>query len=176
MDVGRDYRLPFKGLEEGSHQYSFDLPGLFFEHFSSTEIRTGNLTAEVELIKRSSFLELQFHVEGFVEVVCDRCLEYYKQPIQTDARLFVKFGELFREESEELVIIPVSETELDLSHYLYEFVLLGIPYRKVHPEDEKGNPGCDPDMLRRLKELSVETEEQPDPRWDKLKELNIKKK
>lgn len=127
------------------------------------------------MIKRSNFLELSFSINGYVEVACDRCLEYYRQPIESNARLFVKFGEVFMEESDELIIIPDTDQDIDLAQYLYEYVLLGIPYRKVHPANEEGEPGCDADMLKRLKELSGENEE-TDPRWDKLRELNIKKK
>jgi uncharacterized protein len=175
VDVERNYRLPFKGLEEGTYRYQFDLPGLFFELFPSPDVRTGDLQADVELIKRSSFLELQFEIRGYVEVPCDRCLEFYRQAVDTEARIFVKFGEVMEEESDELIVIPVTDPDIDLAQYLYEFVLLGIPVRRVHPDNKEGEPGCDPDMLQRLKELTKEDNE-TDPRWDKLKDLNIKKK
>jgi uncharacterized protein len=176
VDVGHDYRLPFKGLQEGSYRYQFDLPGSFFEQFSSEDLGNADLKAEVHLIKRSSFLELKVEIVGYLEVICDRCLEFYKQNLKTEGHLFIKFGEIQREESDELIVIPQTDTDIDLSQYLYEFVLLGIPFRRVHPDEPNGTEGCDPDMIKRLKELSVDKTEETDHRWDKLKELNIKKK
>ena len=57
-------------------------------------------------------------------------------------------------------------------------IALSIPFRKVHPGIKDGT--LDSDALRKLNELRVEevkeeennnTEENIDPRWDKLKQL-----
>ena len=44
-----------------------------------------------------------------------------------------------------------SEDSVDLTQYIYESIVLSLPYRRVHPEGE-----CDPDMLARFGVMSAE--------------------
>jgi uncharacterized metal-binding protein YceD (DUF177 family) len=75
------------------------------------------------------------------------------------------------EESEDVVVIPETEYQFDLSSYIYEFIHLALPVRLLHPDDEDGNSTCDPDMLRLLETLAP-TGDTFDPRWEALKKLN----
>ena len=73
----------------------------------------------------------------------------------------------------DILILPIDEHELDLQQHLYEFICLALPIKRIHPDDKSGNSTCDPDMLKRLKELIIEdeNENENDPRWDELKKL-----
>ncbi len=114
---------------------------------------------------------LLFHFDGNLQLVCDRCLDEYSQPLSGDFRLIVKYGEKKEDKSDELVTIPYKESYLDIGQYVYEFILLMIPMKRIHRDDEGGNTTCDVEMLRKL-ETFEETE--IDPRWDALKGLKIK--
>jgi uncharacterized protein len=52
-----------------------------------------------------------------------------------------------------------------------------LPFRRVHPEDENGDPACNPEMIRKLEEHlgKQEYKDQTDPRWDALKRFIEKK-
>ena len=76
------------------------------------------------------------------------------------------------EENDEIVVIPEHDYEIDLSQYLYEYINLILPYRKVHGEDENGNSLCNPDIIKKIEEHTEE--EATDPRWDALKKLKNK--
>jgi uncharacterized metal-binding protein YceD (DUF177 family) len=55
---------------------------------------------------------------------------------------------------------------------MYEYIVLSLPVQRIHPDDENGRSGCDPDMLEKLKALTAKElnlENQADPRWDALK-------
>ena len=43
----------------------------------------------------------------------------------------------------------------------------------MHPSDKKGIPLCNPEMLKKIKELEINApaDEDVDPRWDELKKL-----
>jgi len=79
-------------------------------------------------------------------------------------------GAEYIEESEDVVVIPETEYQFDLSSYIYEFIHLALPARLLHPDDENGNSTCDPDMLLRLDTLR--TPDTVDPRWEALRKLN----
>ena len=172
MDYLKQFVIPFGGLKPGVHQFFFEVDDLFFEQFEHSEIKKGNFTVEVDFEREEKMLILNFVINGKVEIPCDRCYESFLLPVSGKERLIVKFGAGFHEENEEVQIIPLGETQIDISPFIYEFVHLLIPFRRVHPEDENGNSLCDPDIIKRIDER--EATSGPDPRWEALKKLKPK--
>jgi uncharacterized protein len=165
------YILPISGLKEGRHFYEFVINKEFFDQFGESEIKEGNLKAEIEIDKSPSHLDLLVKIKGTVNIPCDRCLELFKQPVDCINRLLIKFGKMLDDSDPEIITLPVDEHELDMSQYFYEYILLALPIRRVHPADKDGNSTCDPEMMSKLKEHIVGEETRNDPRWDDLKKL-----
>jgi uncharacterized metal-binding protein YceD (DUF177 family) len=167
----RQYAIPFRGLKEGKHHYEFVADNSFFEQFDLSEVKKGLVKIGVELIKHSQFLELHFSLNGKVRVQCDRCLKPFAIGIQHQAVLYVRFGEKTHEQSEEVLILADSVSEVRLEQYIYEYIHLALPYQRIHPEID-GNSGCDPEMVRKLEAHTIQgRSNSEDPRWDKLKGL-----
>ena len=172
MKHNQKYIIPFKGLQDGKHIFSFNLDKEFFELFEVEEINKVALICEIQLVKKNSYLEIEFSIKGYIEVICDICLDFYAQEIKSGGKLYIRFGEESVELSDELVVVPLSQTELDVSQYMYDFSMLGIPFRKQHPAGKKGESGCDPEMVKILRKMEVrEDDSQTDPRWNNLKKL-----
>ena len=156
MKFENQYIIPFKGLKEGIHDFSLNITGQFFEDYEKLDVRDGNVAVQVELEKKSSFMNLAVELKGEIEVRCDRCLEYFNMPLFYSGHLVVKLSETENESDDEVIFIHPDESLLDLKHYLYECIFLTIPIRKVHPDLPDGTPGCDKEMLKRLKEHLIE--------------------
>ena len=165
------YTIPLSGIKEGQHTIDFKIGKEFFELFEESEIKEGCLIAHVEMEKRSSHIEVLIRISGSVKISCDRCLEMFYHPVDCENNLLVKFGKKLEDIDPDIISVPIDEHELDLEQYFYEYILLSLPIKRVHPEDEDGNSSCDPEMLKRLEELIVEEEIENDPRWDDLKKL-----
>jgi len=165
------YTIPLSGLKEGHHTIDFEIDKKFFEQFEESEVKEDSLIANVEIDKRSTHLDMIIRISGSVRINCDRCLEPYLQPIQSENRLLVKFGKSIEDIDPDIISVAADEHELDLQQHLYEFIMLAIPIKRVHPADKKGNSTCDPVMLKKLEELIIEEEKVNDPRWDELKKL-----
>jgi uncharacterized protein len=165
------YTIPLAGLKEGRHSFQFEINEAFFELFEESEVKEGRLVANVELEKRSTLAELEIRIEGHVRICCDRCLEMFLQPVECDDRLIVKFGKSVGDDDPDILSLPSDAPELDLMQQFYEFILLALPIRRIHPDDSMGNSTCDPEMLKKLKEHITEEEHDNDPRWDELKKL-----
>lgn len=161
--------IPFSGLKPGKHDYSFDIDDAFFAHFEYSEIKSGRLTVDLVLEKKENLLELDFTIHGTVHVMCDRCLDHFDQPVNGSERLFIKFGVTAYEESDEVVVIPSTEHRINVSHFIYEYIHLLLPYKCIHPNDEEGLSQCNPEVVSRLNE-HIEPG-MGDPRWDTLKKL-----
>jgi uncharacterized protein len=171
----RKYTICFGGLADGKHNFMFDIDKTFFDLFDLSEIKIGKLTAEVNLIKEPQVIEMEFFINGMVNVICDRCLDQFDLPVQYRGQLFFKFGKIPHEVSDEIIILSTGQTEINIAQYLYEFIHLSLPYRKIHP-DIDGKSGCNPDMIKKLDSLIVKRpgNEKYDVRWDKLNEITHK--
>lgn len=165
--------IPFSGLKTGSYQYDFDIEDEFFGNFDQSEIRRGKLKVSVELERQQRMLVFLFRITGSVVVPCDRCLAEFDQAIEGNERLIVKFGEQHGEETEDIFIITENEHSFDLAPFIYEYVNLLVPFRRIHGEDSEGNSLCDPEVTRYIREVD---EDKTDPRWDALKGLINKDK
>ena len=167
------YKIDLKGVKDETTRLDFDLNDDFFGALDGSQLEHGALHVSVSIRKMAGFFELLFHTEGSVVVTCDRCLDDMDQPIETDNKLMVKLGDTYSED-DDTVTIDENEGMLDLSWFIYEFIMLAIPIKHVHA------PGkCNSAMTQKLEELSgavrssEEEEEAIDPRWEKLKNFKV---
>lgn len=168
MKNPKKFIVPFIGLSLGKHHYEYDIDDSFFQDFEYSEIKQGNLKVNLVVDKQSNMLILDFAIEGFVNVMCDRCLDNFDMDISTNQRLFIKFGEETREETDQVIVFSSNEYEIDVSQYIYEYIVLSLPHKRIHPEGE-----CDPEVIKKLNELKINKEDKDnDPRWDILKNIN----
>ena len=169
----KDFTIQFSGLKEGKHKFDYDIVKSFFDLFEFDEFNDASVHLEVELLKKSTLMEIALKADGFVNVNCDLTNEPYDQEIKSDFDLVVKFGESYNDENEEILVLPYGEYELNLAQYIYELIVLAVPSKRVHPGVEDGSLGSE--ILKRLEELSPKgqnnTHEGTDPRWDGLKKL-----
>ena len=166
------YVIQFAGLKEGRHEFEFDVDDLFFEQFESSEIKKGKLAVTVILEKNPQILEMSFFINGMVKTICDRCLDELNLPVQYQGKLFFKFGEESYELTDEIIILSSSEYKINISQFIYEFIHLALPYRKIHP-DIDGASGCNSEMILKLDSLTnnESKEKNYNPSWDKLKKI-----
>ena len=174
MSTSERLTIPFKGLKEGKHEFTFDLTEKYFQMLDYSEFEKGNLKVKIEMDKKPTHLVFDIEIFGAVQVLCDRCLEFFDIDAEFSGNLFVKF---FLEEnendiSEELLILQPEDYEVDLTHYVYESICLSLPYQRIHPDDEKGKSTCNKAMIKKLKQLTKNDKNDIDPRWEKLKDIN----
>ncbi|MGD9558602.1 MAG: DUF177 domain-containing protein [Mangrovibacterium sp.] len=167
------YNIAFKGLGPGQHEFDFQIDKKFFEYFDGGIADDGIVAVKVKLEKESNLMVLWFIIDGTVRVQCDRCLEMYDQPVNSENKVIVKFGDETFDEGDDVIWISPADHQINVAKLIYDFIILSIPIRQVHPDDENGNSTCDPEMLERLEKLSPPDQpgSQPDNRWDDLKKF-----
>jgi uncharacterized metal-binding protein YceD (DUF177 family) len=167
----KDFIIPYKGLRLGEHVFEWDLTKKFFEQNENPDILDCDLKLVLKLEKKARMLELFFLISGWLEVPCDRCLGPLKLSTNIKENYYIKFGTERKEESDEVMIIPESEYQFDISPLVFDFISLSIPMKRVHESDGLGDKGCDEEMIRKLENLN--NEKQSDPRWDALKKIKL---
>ena len=149
MERPTAYTIAFKGLKNGEHTFCFPIDGALFAAFDNAEIRDGAGEARVVLHRSERQLVCDVRIDARVTVPCDRCLEDCTLPVAYEGRLVVKFSEAGGEYDGEVLWLYPGDTEVDLAQYVYESIVLSLPYRRVHPDG-----GCDPAMLERFRIVS----------------------
>lgn len=171
MDYLKQFVIPFVGLSDGPHQYDYDIDDKFFASYEYTDISRANVRVDITLDKRDRMMVLEFRMLGTLGVACSRCGELFDMPVDTTETLYIKLGHEYKEDYDEVVTIPDTESHLNTAPWIFDFLCLAVPYRVVHPDKEDGTSGCDPEVIARLEEQSGNPD--VDPRWDKLKDLNL---
>jgi uncharacterized metal-binding protein YceD (DUF177 family) len=179
MKKTKEYLIPFIGLKLGKHHFEYQINNTFFEIFDYQEFNSSDIKVNVVLEKKSTIMELAFSQKGIVNIPCDMTNEEFDLPIKGKVKLIVRFGDVFNNDNEELLILPHGEFQIDVSEYIYEMIVLSVPLKRIHPGVKDGS--LQTEALTKLKELTVkelkkenkkeQKEENIDPRWDKLKQL-----
>ena len=168
------YKIQFGGLSIGEHQFEFDVRNKFFEQFSESEITEANIQVKAKLVKQNTLMHIMFNFEGTVKLSCDRCLVDYDCPVSGQEKLVIKHGNP-EESNDEILVLKEGVDEADFSQYLYEYIELAIPGRRVPCEDEELDidVACDEETLSKYNELKVEEEPSENPEWEKLKNIKF---
>ena len=151
MDVTELYTIPYKSLENGEHTLEFRFDDSLFAAYENTDIRHAQGRVGVTLLRSASMLELKVSIRGSVVVACDRCLDDCTVPVEFDGTLVVKFSDEVSDYDGEVMWLSPSAGSVDLTQYVYESILLSLPYQRVHPDGE-----CDPEMLGRFRIVTGE--------------------
>ena len=170
------FTIPFVGLKLGKHHFEYKIEQSFFDFFEYKEFNNVYIRVNVSLEKKTTLLELHFKISGTVNVNCDLTNEPYNQIIKNEFDLVVKFGDAFNDEHIDILIVPHGTYEVNIQQYIYEFIVLSVPIKRIHPGVIDGT--LQSDILKKLEELSPRLndekdrkEEYIDPRWQTLKKL-----
>lgn len=160
------------GLGNKIHVFDFVLDETFFKHYGHQIIQKGQLKAKVQLDKTETLIEAQFNITGQVELTCDRSLEMFEEGLEINKRVIFKYGNEEAELSDEISLITRETEQLDLGQYIYEFIILEVPMKKLHPKfRNEGAEDNEEGSIIFSSKSSEDEENGTDPRWEKLKKL-----
>lgn len=149
MDVAKEYTIAYRGLKNGLHSFDFPIGEALFASRGNDDILAASCHAHVDMERAERTLSLHTTVDGTVTVPCDRCLEPCDVPVRFEGDLLVRLSDEAGEYDGDVMWVSPSEDEVDLAQYLYESVVLSLPYQRVHADG-----GCDPAMLARFSIVS----------------------
>lgn len=127
------YKVELASLPDGKYEQDFVCDTEFFKNMEHTGINKADVKVHMDLVKKNDAYDCKFHCTGVVTVPCDRCLDPLDIDVDTDYHIIVKYGEEFDDESDDLLIIPYNNSNLNVAYMLYDTILLTIPLRHVHP-------------------------------------------
>ncbi len=167
------YKIQFGGLPVGIHEFEFDIKDAFFKTIENSVIEKADIIVKAVLTKQNNLLNLEFTINGVVATECDRCLKDFNFPISSVESLVIKHGNP-DESTDEIVVIPEGVEEVNIAQYIYEYIVLSIPARRVPCEIDAKLYTCDFETLAKLNEVSSDTlkdDEPTNPMWEQLNKL-----
>ncbi len=171
-------------LQNKHYEYSFEVDSNFFEKFEESLINIGEARIKIDLDKSDTFIELMIAINGSIQLVCDRSLEEFDYPLNINEQLIFKYGEEDIELDDHIYQIARGTESIQLGQFIYEFISLSIPMKKLHPRfaTEENDENDESGKLIYSSAADVESNDEDniasedvDPRWQKLKELKNNK-
>jgi len=173
-----DYTIGIAKLQNKDYNFFWKGDTSFFETFEDSLVEKGSFEVNVLLRKSEALLHLQLAIKGELELVCDRSLEEFSYPFETEGIQILRFSDHAEPLSDEMELIPRGIAEINVAHYIYELIALAVPMKKLHPKlrAEENNEDLILVYSSENKENELKEENKPDPRWEELKKLIEKNK
>ena len=167
------YSINIVGLSSKEHQFQYEFGSEFFRKYGTDIVSEGKFVVDLTLSKHETFIETEFKISGAAHLTCDRSLEPFDFPIESKNKIVFKYGDEYQEITDEIIIIPRDTATLELGQYIYEFIALGIPLKKLHPKFQDETEDDSEGKIVYTSEATEEKkdEEGTDPRWNILKKL-----
>jgi len=172
----RAYKVNIVGLTNAVHHFEFEVGNDFFDQYGTGLISEGSLKAEVTLDKRETFIDAGFLITGSIKLICDRSLDPFDYPVKIEKKLVFKYGDADQELSDEIIMVHRDSDSLELGQYVFEFITLEVPIKKLHPrfqDEEDEDDAAEGKIIYTSKTSSDDRNdgEDIDPRWEILKKL-----
>mgnify|MGYP001283350401 FL=1 len=161
----RKFSIKIQSLSNNEHTFEFDFNQKLLEHFNSEiDISKSNGICNIILLKSEMMLDVTFNITGKTNLTCDRTLKNYTHKLNFSKKILFKFGDKYEEISDEMIVINRAKSILDISKYIYEFFILEIPIKRLHPSI-KNEDNIDNFVYKTY------TSKKIDPRFETLKKL-----
>lgn len=172
----KPFEIEIQGLSLEQHSFDFSFGNDLFGAFEGSLIEKGEGSVHLELIKSETMLTLSFEIEGWVELICDRSLKPFNFPVEIREELMVKYGDEYAELDADLIVVPREAQHLNVAQFIYEFITVTIPMKKIHPDlaTDDDDDEVDGSLVYRTsgdEQPKEEEEEKIDPRWEALKKF-----
>ncbi|MFT3908493.1 MAG: DUF177 domain-containing protein [Ferruginibacter sp.] len=156
----RAFEIAFVGLKPGIHQFNYDIDSKFFIEKGAADFSNTTANVKLSLEKNTGFMLLKFEVGGKAEVTCDRCGNPLKMDLWDEFKMLVKLvdePEVMNQQEEDADVFYISRTEshINVSDWIYEFVMLSVPMQRMCSKEEMGGPQCNIEVLEKLKEMEA---------------------
>ncbi|HMJ46456.1 MAG TPA: DUF177 domain-containing protein [Ferruginibacter sp.] len=158
----RAFEIAFVGLKTGVHEFSYELDDKFFKEKGAEDFDNAIANVKLSLEKNTGFMLLKFEIGGKADVTCDRCGNPLKIDLWDEFKMLVKLVDNpeemnKQEEDPDVHYISRTESHLDVSTWIYEFVMLSVPMQRMCSNDELGGSQCNKEVLEKLKNMEATT-------------------
>ena len=160
--------LNIQNIQEQSVQFTEHVSAAFFDD-SLKEYYPNRYKVIAKLDKFGNDLKLEIILSGVARYRCDSCLSEYNKDISFSLKQIFQIGPGKLSGSEDIIELDSNATQIDLTPFIKEMIVLNHPYKMKCKENCKGLcPGCGVNL--NLDECKCD-DTPVDPRWAELRKL-----
>lgn len=167
----REFQIDIFSLSNKLHEFEFEINDELLQVYEHSLLEKGEGVCKLSLLKSETMMTLNFNIEAEVELTCDRSLDKFMHPISLEEKVIIKFGEDNYSLSEDVLVIRNDTPSLNIGNYIYEFINLAVPMKKLHPRYEDDSEQPDIIYTSESAPTGDAQNESVDPRWEALKKL-----
>jgi len=160
------YNINLKSISENDNFYFGFSNELFFYFDKENDLKNANGKCNIEINKRDGLIEMYFNITGNVILNCDRSLKEFNFKIKKKKKIIIKYEKIDEEINDEILFVKQNTYIINVSKFIYEFFLLSIPLKRIHPSLVNEN-----NIDNFVFSTKKKKENRIDPRFKKLKKL-----
>ncbi len=160
-------------LSIGKHRFAFKIDDAFLNNREDGMVQSADFLAKLVLNKSETMIEAELTLSGHIGLVCDKSLEPFNFPLNHTHTIYYKYGVSFEELSEDVLMVPYDTHTLDFSGLIYEFMLLALPVKKLHPKFATIELTDTQDFVYSTKRNQQDETPKGDECWDKLRNMKF---
>ncbi|MCM1153671.1 MAG: DUF177 domain-containing protein [Muribaculum sp.] len=126
------YKVQLASMTDGHHEQDFECDTEFFKNMEDAEVLGADIKVHLDVEKKHGAYDCTFTLRGVMQVPCHRCLDPLDHEVDTQYHITVKYGDSYNDESDDVLVIPYSDTYLNVAYMLHDTIMLTLPLRCVH--------------------------------------------
>ena len=128
-----NYNIRVSGIKDGNHEHIFNIDDKFFESFVGSDVTNSIIKVNCNLYKDGNKLKLSLKITGnILNVNCDLCAGPINLPIKNSINVILEKTDREVEDTDEIVYIHTNQSHFNVSHLIYECIILSIPSKIEH--------------------------------------------
>ena len=171
----QEFIVPIAGLKDKVYQFEYELEDSFFDTVNEPLVSDPQIEVNITFDKTNEPYVLDFNITGDFACECDRCATPIRVAVNSDHRLFVKFGQAAEHANEtEVMYISREDHQIELDEVLFDFVYISIPMAKrcsTIADIAKCDKIVEAYLTQELSNKEKDVETSSDLRWEALKNL-----
>ena len=149
------YKVGLAGKSDGHYEQDFEIGTEFFTNMENYDIISSDVHVHMDMEKKNDAYHCTFECKGTLQIPCDKCLDPMDHEVDATYTVTVKYGDNYDDGADNLLVIPYSNTYLNVAYMLYDTILLTIPLRHVHPSGK-----CNKAMMDALRKHRTNTDDE----------------
>ncbi|WOX79166.1 hypothetical protein [Candidatus Shikimatogenerans bostrichidophilus] len=122
-------------LLSNNEKILFNINNKFFKKFNYNKEKFLNPKIKLlfEKINNNNYFIFKFYFLGKITLICDISNNKFLFKIKKKKILNIFFGKK-KVESDNYLIIPLNSRNINISKYIYEYILLMLPFKRIDPK------------------------------------------
>lgn len=169
MRISEHFSIPYLGMKNGFHKYTFKADSAFFSEFDHAPISDALFDIVLNVDKRPGISDVEIDIKGKYAATCDRCLADVKIPVEATYHMLIKVTHEAMQDDVEVIYVKEDQSHIYFGQVVYELICLSLPWVNVFDCQKEFPLVCNQEILQKLEQTEKSTSASTGKLWLDLK-------